>query len=185
MWWLIMDQHIEYFMNLGLQLGPQILTNSITPIDMRLSLMMKRHGSAYYFSELFSYSTLRILIRGFKPRLNKRIIDELQVGEGDWYFLKNHMVVIRYGFFEAPFLLSKHPLEVLASLEMARQVAIIEKKFGSGGNLKIIYNVPTTIGTITLLDVDCVDEIRCFIVDNFIISRIQDLRVYDLLRAFA
>lgn len=112
MWWLIVDQHIQYFIGRALKLTSLTFLNSITLVDIRLSSMMKKHGNAYSFSKHFAYPTLRILIQRFLPRLSKEIRDELKVDTKDWYFLKDKIMVLRNRLFDKPFLFSKHPLEL-------------------------------------------------------------------------
>lgn len=119
-WWLIVDQHIEYFIGKDLKPTPLIFVNSVTPIDLRLPYLMKKHVNAYSFSEHFAYPTLKILIGKFLPWLSKEVKDELKVSSKDWYFLKDNTMVNRYGFFDTPFLFPKHPLEVLFNLEMTQ-----------------------------------------------------------------
>lgn len=62
-----MDQHIEYFVGKGLKLISLIIVDGITPIDIRVPSMMKKHGNAYSFSKHFTYLAQRILIEKFIP----------------------------------------------------------------------------------------------------------------------
>lgn len=68
-------------------------------------------------------------------------------------------MVIKYGFFNTPFLLPKHPPRILVSLEMAQQVSTIEKRFIFDSNLKTIYNFLVVVRDVTLIEVDCIEEI--------------------------
>lgn len=75
--YLIIDQHIQYFISKGLKLVPLIFVNILTPIDMRVSSLTKKHGNSYSFLKHFSYPAMRSFIRKFLSRLNKEIRDEL------------------------------------------------------------------------------------------------------------
>lgn len=120
LWWLVIDQHYPYFQRFGLKLEASIFTSSNTPIDERVLSFMKKSISAYEFIEQFVIPTWRILICKTIPRVNLNTRDELNGGMGDWYLLKDRTVVIKYEFFDAPFLLPKHPPPVLITLEMGR-----------------------------------------------------------------
>lgn len=78
LWWLIMDQHIQYFLSKGLKLAPPIFVDDPTPTDIRVLSMMKRYDNAYSFSKHFAYLALQILTRNLLPQLNKDTINELQ-----------------------------------------------------------------------------------------------------------
>lgn len=82
--------------------------------------MTKRHGNTYSFVEHFDFPTLCILTEKYLPRLIVDIKNELTIGIKDYYFLKEHIVVIRYGYFDAPFLLHNYPSLVLIALKMAK-----------------------------------------------------------------
>lgn len=71
LWWLIVDQHVEYFIGKGLKLALPIFIDRPTPIDIKILSMKKRNGNAYSFSDNFAYLALQILIGKFLPRLNK------------------------------------------------------------------------------------------------------------------
>lgn len=87
------------------------------------------------------------------------------------------MVMIKYGFFDVPFLLPKYPLLVLVSLGMAWQVALIENKYTFGGNFKMIYPCLIVVGIVIMLEVDCTKNILHFIVGNFNIFSLKSMDV--------
>lgn len=116
--------------------------------------------------------------------LGKVIKNELQMDIDNWYFLKDQMVILRYGFFDDPFLVPKHPPIVLISLKMAQQVVEIESKFGFEGNFKTIYSFPSAIGSITMMEIDYAKDIKRFIIDNFKVVKARDPWMHDPLGVF-
>lgn len=56
----------------------------------------------------FGILSLRIVTGRTVPRISPENIKELHVASlGDWYYMKERIVIIRYNFYDAPFLLPK------------------------------------------------------------------------------
>lgn len=53
LWWLIVHQKLEVLVEVGLQVEPATLTIGPMPIDLRVPLLNKLHGSYYEFMEKF------------------------------------------------------------------------------------------------------------------------------------
>lgn len=108
-------------------------------------------------------------------------MQELQGGNniGDWYFLKNCIIIKRYGYFENPILLPKFVTPKLYSLEMGRKMCAIETKYGSRGNFKLSIKMPATTTNITLIEIGCKDELANFIVQNFKLDSVDAPWMYD------
>lgn len=77
LWWLIMDQYVKYFMDRGLKLIPLIFAYDPTLMDIKVSLMMMRHGNAYISSKHFSYPIQWILTGNILLQLSKDTNNEL------------------------------------------------------------------------------------------------------------
>lgn len=73
--------------------------------------------------------------------------------------MKDKTIMIRYGYFDALFLLPRHPYVVLVSLELAWKMMVIEKWFDYRGNFKIIHPLSSAIRSVTLLEVDYDDDL--------------------------
>lgn len=91
---------------------------------------------------------------------------------------------MRYGFYEEPFLLSKFVTSLLYYLEMGRQMVIIEFKYGFRGNFKPIIKISAIIGTLTLIEMNCKEEIKQFIIENFKLTKVDAPQMYDLFGEF-
>lgn len=91
---------------------------------------------------------------------------------------------MRYGFFETLFLLQKHVTLVLYSLDMGRQMAIIETKYGFGGNFNPIIKILAIIEEFTLIKANYAKEIENFIVEIFKFVKANDPWMYDLVGEF-
>lgn len=63
-------------------------------------------------------------------------------------------------------------------------MVFIDKWFGSMGNFKTIYPLLSTIGSVTMLEVDYINDLRWFIIDNFIVFKARDPWMYDPLSLF-
>lgn len=152
LWWLIIDQHFPFFQKYGLKFSTPIFTMGNNPIDAWLPSLTMKNQSTYEFIKNFEFSTLRILISKYIPRVNPDTRDELQVEIEDWYLMKEQIGIMKYRFFDAPFLLPKNPPLVLLALEMGRQVVIFEIKYSSIGSFKFVYPIPTTMGTLIVME---------------------------------
>lgn len=58
-------------------------------------------------------------------------------------------------------------------------MATIKSKYGSGGNFKLVIKLPTIAIILTLIDVNCKDEIDQFMIQNFNLNKVDALWVYD------
>lgn len=94
------------------------------------------------------------------------------------------IVIMRYKFFEAPFLFPKHATSIFLALEMVRQMATIETKYGSRDYFKPVIPLPTTIGSLTLIEANYTKEIENFIVEIFKLVKANDPWTYDLVGEF-
>jgi len=92
------------------------------PIDLMVLILSKLHGLYYEFMDKFYAIVVQILIEKLLSRLQKSTMKELQGGNkiDDWYFLRDCTIIIRYGYFEKPFLLPKYVTPQLYSIEMER-----------------------------------------------------------------
>jgi len=106
---------------------------------------------------------------------------ELQGGKqiGDWHFLKDRIMIMRYGYFEKPFFLPKYVTPQLYSIEKGRKICAIETKYGFGGSFKSIIDIPSSTKNFTLLEVGCRDRIAYFIVQNFKLDMAESPWMYD------
>jgi len=108
-------------------------------------------------------------------------MQELQGGNkvDDWYILKNHTMIMRYGYFEKPFFLPKYVNPQLYSINMGKKICAIETKYGSKGSFKSIVDIPSFTKNFTLLEVGCKDSIAEFIVQNFKLDMAKASWMYD------
>jgi len=115
------------------------------------------------------------MIKKFPSRLRQSIIWELQGGNkiDDWYFLKDHTIIIRYGYFENPFFFHKYVTTQLYSIDMGRQMCAIEIKYGFAGIFKSIIDISTTTKNFNLLELGCKDNIANFIIQNFKLDMVE------------
>lgn len=97
-----------------------IFTIVNTLIDVRVPYLIKIRGSVYEFMEHFASPSLWILTSKNIPRVNPSTNDELEASIGDCYLMKDKIVIMRYGFFDALFLFPKHPPQILLALDMKR-----------------------------------------------------------------
>lgn len=67
---------------------------------------------------------------------------------------------------------------------MCRKIAIIEFKYGFGGNFKPIIKLQATIGILTFPDVNYKNEIHQFLVQNFKLNKVEIMWMYDLVGEF-
>ena len=110
LWWFIIHQNLEFMVEEELQIMQTTSSTVPTPIDLRVLVLTKMHGSYYEFMEKYFALSLRILTSRITHKLHQSIMDELHGGNkiGDWYFLKNHTIVTRYDYSKIPFLHPKY-----------------------------------------------------------------------------
>ena len=97
LWWLIVHQNFEALVEVGLQIEQDILSIASTPIDLKVPMLTKTHGSYYEFMKKFFSPVMQILTGRVTHRLHRSIMEELQGGNniGYQYFLKIHTIIIR------------------------------------------------------------------------------------------
>lgn len=121
--------------------------------------LTKKNGSYYDFIDIFVIHSLNILIRESIAQLRLNDRNDLKaIGIGEWYFLQDKIAIMRYGFFEATFLFSKHATLVLITLEMGKKMVAIETKYDSRGNFKPIIQTSLIMRRFTLMEVKCKKE---------------------------
>lgn len=64
LWWLVIDQHSQFFIYRVLWLLPHTFTFSPTPIDIWVPLLIKRNGSYYEFMDKFIFYPWGLLSEG-------------------------------------------------------------------------------------------------------------------------
>lgn len=67
---------------------------------------------------------------------------------------------------------------------MGKKMAIIESRYGSKANLKLVIKMMATTGTLNLLDVNFKDEIVDFLIQTFKLDKLELLWMYDLVGEF-
>lgn len=67
---------------------------------------------------------------------------------------------------------------------MFEQVLVIENKFIFEGRFKTIYPLSKTIQSVTVMEVDYVDNIQRFIIEKFKVLKARDPWMYDPLGVF-
>lgn len=110
LWLLLAHQNLDKLIK------ARRLVQSVNPnvapilIDLMVPILSKLHGSYYEFMYMFYATIVQILIEKLSSRLCKSTMRELQGGNkiDDWYFLRDHTVIIMYGYFEKYFLLPKY-----------------------------------------------------------------------------
>lgn len=63
-------------------------------------------------------------------------------------------------------------------------MAIIESRYGSKGDFKSIIKMLAIMGTFTLLDVNCKDEITYFFIHNFKLNKVELPWMYEPMGKF-
>lgn len=83
--------------------------------------LMKKSISYYEFMDKFGILSPRIVTSRTIPRIALENKKELHiVAIKDWYFMKEMIIILRYGFYEVPFLLPKFVTPLMYSLEMVK-----------------------------------------------------------------
>jgi len=120
-------------------------------------------------------------------RLHQKVQDALQGGNmiGDWYFLKERMVILRYGYFETTIVLPKFVTPLLYSLEMGRQICVIETRYRSGGNFKLMIKMLVVAYSFTFLKVECKEDLSNVLIQNFKLEKLELPWMYDLVGEFS
>lgn len=180
LWWMLVHQNLEKFMEVGLQVELATLTIGPTSIDLRVPILTKLHKLYYDFMYKFYASMVEILIGKPPNRLRQTTIRELEGGNNisDQYLLKDQTIIIRYGYFEKLFFLPKFVTTQLYFIEMGSQMCAIETKYGSEGNFKPIVNISAIIENFTLLEIGYKDSIVEFITQNFKLEMVDSPWMY-------
>lgn len=56
---------------------------------------------------------------------------------------------------------------------MGRKISAIETRYGLGDNFKLVIKMPIVVGSFTLIEVNCKEELSYLIVQNFKLEKLE------------